>query len=530
MTEQETVRISFGDAIRFLWRGLLPALIIALIGAAAVHLIVRNPTPVYRSTAILLATRPNSGYSETPNVIEPSQVDPDIYRSAVVHGGLLESSLGTTLGRQLTTEEITNWRRKVRVRVDEGLISGLIRIEVDDEEPALASAVANSLADSLLAWDRDRVGMNVQSTVTALHRSALLLGTQLTVAEQAGDEDEVRVLTSSRDQLLEQLRSAETLRLSAVAMGLLEPFRSAVVDPKPVNDRTTLATAAAFVLAFLLTYVVLFFRAAASPRLRSVEDLTRETGLEPVVVLPNETSPQRFQAAIERIAVRVQMLRRPSSAEGEALVVLVTSPSNPEERSLLALHLARSYVKAGLEVLVVDADLRHQSASDNLPEPRGGVSLSELLVRGPAAQVTANPTGVTGLEFIPVGSTAAGHSSVALARNMPTLINTWRRHFDLVIIDVTSLEESSDATAIASYADAVVLASKMNSTRLDAARTASASLASSGARNVLPVISKGGRRQARIEPPTSGARAKSAKGTTAPEARARVVQRNRRGV
>src|SRR5690606_22085021 len=128
-----------------------------------------------------------------------------------------------------------------------------------------AVSISNTVADSLLAWDRDRVGMNVQATVAALHRSVLLLGTQIAVAEQSGDEDEARALRSARDQLTEQLRSAETLRLSAVAMGLLEPFRRAVLDPNPVNDRTVLATVAAFVLLFLLTYVVLFLVAATHP-------------------------------------------------------------------------------------------------------------------------------------------------------------------------------------------------------------------------------------------------------------------------
>src|SRR5690554_3194750 len=142
------MKISFRDALRFVLRGLVPALLVAAAGAAVAYMLSRNPTPVYRATAILLATRPNSGYSETPNVMEPSQVDPDIYRSAVVHGGLLESALTIALGGQPSREELEQWRSQVRVRVDEGLISGLVRVEVEHEDPALAASVSNAVADS----------------------------------------------------------------------------------------------------------------------------------------------------------------------------------------------------------------------------------------------------------------------------------------------------------------------------------------------------------------------------------------------
>lgn len=524
------MKISFRDALRFVLRGLVPALLVAAAGAAVAYMLSRNPTPVYRATAILLATRPNSGYSETPNVMEPSQVDPDIYRSAVVHGGLLESALTIALGGQPSREELEQWRSQVRVRVDEGLISGLVRVEVEHEDPALAASVSNAVADSLLAWDRDRVGMNVQATVASLHRSVLLLGTQLAVAEQAGNEDEAVSLRNARDQLTEQLRAAETFRLSAVAMGLLEPFRRAVVDPDPVNDRTVLATAAAFVLLFLLTYVVLFFRAAAHPRVRGADDLQRETGLEPLAVLPSESAAQRFQAGVDRIAVGVQMLGRRPPTQGSGLVVVVTSPSGPAERSLLALHLARAYVRAGSNVLVVDADLKHRAASTALPQARGGATLSELLVRGPDARVKASPTGVAGLEYIPVGSDSS-LTSVGLSRNMPALIQEWRAQFDVVIIDAPATDESPDAFALTDLADAVVLVSKTNLTDLSSLKESAHRLRALGAAPVLPVLTAPGRsRLAEAAVSPKGARGKAEGARPAPEARARVVQRDRRGV
>lgn len=534
MTDNDAATISFQDALTFVLRGFLPALIIATVCAAAAWLISRNPTPVYRATAVLLATRPNSGYSDSATIIEPAQLDPDIYRSAVVEGGLMESSLAAVLGERPSEEELTAWRRAISVRVDEGLISGLVRIEVDHNNPGLAREVANAIYQSLLGWDRDRVIMNVQETVASLRRSVLLIGAQLLAAEQAGNEDDAQVLRATRDSRQTQLRQAETLSLSVVAIGLLEPFSAAVVDPMPVNDRTTFITAVAFVLGFIAMYIIRFLVAAANPRVRNAAEIHARTGFQPILVLPNEGKRQEFAAAVERLAVALQRLKsKPTAASDEVgtngLTISVMSPTTPEEKSLLAVYLARSFVRAGWRVLLVDADLKNAVTSRALPSPRGGPTVAELLQKGHTGQIASKLPGLANLEYIPAGTGAVSGSAVTFARRLPSLIDLWRARFDVVIIDTAPTAVAPDAYSLADSVDATVIVTKANITPLDAPRQVMDALEQAGVQSLHTVLAMGGRARKSKDEATLSREWSDQRANPAPEARARVVSRPRGG-
>src|SRR5690606_18486088 len=241
-----------------------------------------NPEPVYRSTAMLLATRPSS--TNVPSLIVPSQVDPEIYRLAIVEGELLPEALARVSGGEVSEEALEEWRRRVRVRVDENLVSSVVRIEVEDGSPTTAATVANALADALLAWDRTRVSRNVQATLASLNRSLAILGAQLLAAQEAGDMATQEVLEAQRSQLIADRQAAESLNLSAVVLGLLEPFRQAAPEAEPVNDRTTFFTVVAFAIFFLLTYVFLLARRLVAPAIMDPSDLPTPGGAEPVEI------------------------------------------------------------------------------------------------------------------------------------------------------------------------------------------------------------------------------------------------------
>jgi len=538
VTEQQVVKVSFREAFLFLVRGFVPALAVALTAAAVAYLVSRNPEPVFRSTAILLATLPSTGYSSSVNVIEPTQVDPNIYRLAVIQGGLLEVALANVLGETPTPKELADWRRRVRVRVDENLISGLLRIEVDDKDQELAAQVANALASSLLAWDRDRVGRNIQTTATSLSRSVALLAAQIATAEQAGDDQTVQVLKATRDQRLAQLRAADALNLSAVVVGLLEPFKSAVADPRPVNDRTTFVTAVAFVLFFIFAYVLMFFIRVADPRIRTVDDLARATGILPWAAIPKEERGPEFLEAIARLALPLPVTSPlPSSAGGDAIthghVIVVTSPTGISERSLLSRHLAMAYARAGWRVLLVDADLREGQVSASLPAPRRMTTLVELLRGaedvGPAT--LANSFGGE-LDLIPSGTVPVDGAALLLGRRISGLIGSWRSRYDVVVIDSTSLTSSAGTLAMARDADAVVLAAKAYSTRLAAAQDAVNELARAGANLIGTVLTGAGTSGRGLLAPGPASRTNRLETKSAPVSRsprAKVEQRPRRG-
>ncbi|HRP47681.1 MAG TPA: hypothetical protein PLT07_09050, partial [Trueperaceae bacterium] len=327
-----------------------------------------------------------------------------------------------------------------------------------------------------------------------------------------------------------QLRQAETLSLSVVAIGLLEPFRDAVIDPRPVNDRTLFITVVAFVLAVLAVYLVMFFAAATSPRVRNSNDMLTAADEEPIIVLPPESRGPQFAAAVERLAVALQALRRPTGNDDTVpigLVVAVASPTDPNEKSLMALYLAKAYMRAGLSVLVVDADFKYSVASQALPAPRGGPTLADLLQKGAGAQVASKVPGLATLEYIPAGARNGVGSSVSLARRMPGFINFWRSRYDVIIIDTPPSGDFPDAYSLANTVDAVVLLARAYMTPLDAYRTTVEVLEGSGAGSIFKVLSVGRRRRLPKASAELSSEWSDARGGAAPEAKVRVVSRSR---
>lgn len=493
MTDQPLIRISFKDAFRFVVSGLLPALLLAIVGAAIAYYVSRDPVPVYRSTAVLLATRPGGTFYNEVNILEPTQVDPDIYRAAIVQGGLTERALAIVMGTPPTTEELDAWRRVIRVRVDENLISGLVRIEVDHAEPELGRNVANALASVLLSWDRDRVVRNIQSTVTSLSQTVAVLGAQLASAEAAGDNQEAQLLRLTRDQRLAQLRAAESLNLSAVVMGLLEPFRDAVVDPKPVNDRTVFVSVVAFALTFLAFYVLKFFVAVIDPRVRGVTDVQALVPEGIVTLIPPETKVSSFRGAIDRTAAAlVPLLGSAQPVEGQSAggrVVVVTSPRNADERSILACHLAAAYAEAGFRVLLVDADLDEGNVTATLQVRRQNSSLDRLL-KGGAPHEPSSFSLASGakLDFIPAGDVPTPGAAVAISRRARALVDAWRSAYHITVVDSAALAKSGSSLALAKEADLTVLAVSKGRTQLESVGTAQQDLRRAGAGELVTAV------------------------------------------
>lgn len=529
MNDQQFIKISFGDALRFLIRGFLPALGLAAAAAALAYFISRDPVPLYRSTAILLATRPGSAYSSTANIMEPAQVDPAIYRSAIVEGGLLEKAIGRVTEAEPSSDELAEWRKLVKVRVDENLISGLVRIQVENRDPALAANVANALADLLLNWDRDRVSRNIQATVSSLDRSLAVLAAQIAVEEQTGDSESAQVLRATREQRLSQLRSAEALSLSAIVIGLLEPFQNAVVEETPINQRNTFTVAVAFVLAFVLAYAFMLVRRLTDPRVRSVEDLARTSGLEPLATIPAYSPRSRFTEAIGRLAISLS-LKHPRdrlanvTSSSRGVFIIVTSPTGRNERSLLARHLASTYAGSGWHVLLVDADLVEGGISASISAANQLPTLTDFLHDpGRTQPGTLTTASGTAIDFIPAGAVPVDGAAMLLNREFSNLVGTWRGAYDILIVDSTALATSAGTLTMARDADIVLLVARKYKTKLHAVSTAIGDLVMGGAKSIVTVLMK-------APVPTGSTKALAARSedparATAKASRAQVMQR-----
>ncbi len=154
--------------------------------------------------------------------------------------------------------------------------------------------------------------------------------------------------------------------------------------------------------------------------------------------------------------------RRPRS-----LAVVSSTPS--EGKSTVSLSIARAALEAGVEAVVVDADLRRPSLASTLSpdDARGQAGLSSVLV---------NPGGQAGRDLalsslgvfpnvIPSGPLPPNPTSLLGSGGLGDLNERLIERFELVIYDTPPVSVGADASLVAAVCEGIVIVVDVSKTR-----------------------------------------------------------------
>ncbi|WP_017318912.1 GumC family protein [Mastigocladopsis repens] len=147
-------------------------------------------------------------------------------------------------------------------------------------------------------------------------------------------------------------------------------------------------------------------------------------------------------------------------------VVLITSTSSSEGKTVSAYNLGIASARAGKRTLIVETDLRSPSHSSSLRvtsdpdatvEPlRYYASLSECIRIVPD---------IENLYILPSPGPVRQSAAILESSEMRRLMEDVRERFDLVILDTSPLGLSNDALLIQPYSDGIVLVTRPNYTQ-----------------------------------------------------------------
>lgn len=268
------------------------------------------------------------------------------------------------------------------------------------------------------------------------------------------------------------------------------PITVASPDTSPVAPRP-LRTG---ILAFLLTgFAVVAFtlvRERFDVTLRSSEDL----GTLPWLATIPEVRSRRWRPGLSavaddrsRSAEAFRMLRASVEfrlPEGPA-IVLVTSPSEGEGKSTIALNLARTYASAGRKVALIDMDLRKPVLHTRLGLPQEP-GLADLVANGAHVEHEMD-----GMVVVTAGRTVAQTSESFLSHQVEEILRGFKDRADVTIVDSPPVSVV-DPLLIARHVQGVVLVARAGrSTRRDVERAAQRLNESGG--NLLGVALNGAR-------------------------------------
>jgi capsular exopolysaccharide synthesis family protein len=200
-------------------------------------------------------------------------------------------------------------------------------------------------------------------------------------------------------------------------------------------------------------------------RFKTVEDAERELEVPFLGFIP------RFQID-ERKANKLVALQKPNTVASDAYrtvrtwvqlsasksghTLLVTSASPGEGKSTTAANLAISFAQLGLEVLLVDADLRRPTL-DRIFNFEGCIGLADILMTGVDWREAVQYIGIDNLKILLTGVPPLNPTELLSTTRMKNLIHAWKESFDIIIFDSPITLSIPDVAILAPEMDRVLL-------------------------------------------------------------------------
>lgn len=177
----------------------------------------------------------------------------------------------------------------------------------------------------------------------------------------------------------------------------------------------------------------------------------------PVVLSPDSPyleSYEKFRSNLRRIG-------------GNTLkVVLITSTSSSEGKTVSAYNLGIASARAGKRTLIIETDLRSPSHASYLNvTPEHDTTVEPLRYYASLSECIRLVPDVENLYIIPSPGPVRQSAAVLESSELRRLIEDVRERYDLVILDTTALSLSNDPLLIQPYSDGIVLTTRPNYTQ-----------------------------------------------------------------
>lgn len=407
-----------------------------LVAGGVSYAVSRNLTPVYSASATLLVNQTQVPGTIAYNDILTSERLTRTYKELIEKRPVLEEvvdRLDVPFGWQELAGMIT-----VSVVPD----TQLLRLSVENADPALASRLANSTASVFIE----------QNTANELSRP-----------------------------------------------GDVSIIEAATPPSSPVSPNVILNTAVAAFVGLLLAGGIAFLFEYLDDTVKSTEDLESSglVCLGGVARFHRTRHPHDNLVAGSRsrhhLAEAYRILRTNvqfSTIDRPGQTLLVTSANPGEGKSTTAANLALVMAQAGKRVLLIDSDLRRPSIHRlfGLANDKGLTNL--LLSPHPSPNGCAQVTRHDNLAVITSGPLPPNPSELLASKRFDALLDNIKTQADVIILDSPPMLAVTDASILAAKADGTVLVVDSSRTRAEALQRAKDALLRSKTQLLGAVLNK----------------------------------------
>lgn len=492
---------------KWLWLILLASFVA---GGLSFVINVRRP-PIYQAQTTVAIGRfieaPNPNSTDIRTGIDLAQT----YAQLATTFDVLQATVDA-LGLDASPESL---RSRITTRILTG--TSLLVIQVTSDDPVLAADLANALAEQLIAQSPTNLTADQQEQIAFLDVQIEDLSQQVQESREqldslnariaaAEEDDDLERLTSQRNATLDQINQAQStiaqftntiasLQQRTNAIDIVE--RARVPTAQSGTRIETTVILGAFVGAFLAFGVALLIeylddsirtteestQLLALPVLGAIVRLGRRPRRYPEMLVTNQPSLSPFVEGYRTTRANMLFTR----ATDRKRTYIVTSAHPQEGKTVTAVNLAVTIAQTGLQVLLIDADLRRPRVHEMLDlENQVGLTTllfsdpvpEEVIVSGDKAGLTPSflqcmqPSGIPNLSVLTSGFVPSNPSEVLGS----TVMRNWfdlmfaAPAIDVIILDTPPCLAAADSMILAvNSGGSVVLVLNSGSTRRGAA-------------------------------------------------------------
>lgn len=448
----------FRGYLRILWRWKFVLLAFLIAAPLAAYLIERGKPNIYQSSALVGVN------SETVNT------------SVLGNSGSFSTTNVTAIAQLVTTRPVArDAAARMRPPANPAQIAGevsasgnqttnFITITATDHNPVRAAQIANAFAQAITNNQRSAAISQLNQAIAGIRNQLQRVGSGAPGSQAA----------STRAQLaaqLDQLQAAKATQGSAAAI-----LESAAPPSSPAGPHTRRTIELAVLIGLLLGLGAVVLAEGADRRLRSPDDLEGMADVPLLASIP----PSAFSSNLDTGPAdeeSFQMLRTALlyfNTDRAHQSVVITSAGEKDGKTTVAVRLALSAARAGLSVVLIDADLRRAQVAARLRidghEGLAAVLAGDRSIDDVLVQYPVDEPGAGQLMVAPVGTPAANPAALVSSPEMARVLRHLEAQSDLVVIDTPAALMVSDPLPLIELASGVVLVARMNSSTREKVR------------------------------------------------------------
>lgn len=254
--------------------------------------------------------------------------------------------------------------------------------------------------------------------------------------------------------------NSETLRVRVI--------NKAQIPIKPTKPNLKLNIAIGGLLGIIIGIILVSFFEYIDDSLKTKKDIEEKIQLPVIGQIPlsikntNRKSKASISESYKMLRTNILALTK-----NDIRTILITSSGDQEGKSTIISNIAISMAQNNQKVLLIDSNLREPYIHQMFDISKYKGLTNELSDYNPSNINFVYPTKIKNLYVMPSGNVSTNSSEILGSNEMKDLLEEASNKYDLVLLDSPSLETVADGAVLSTMTDGTILICESGKTKFD---------------------------------------------------------------